>query len=114
MPKLNIEYLQTLLKQRTDLNVLQYFTEKTSTLYLYLKCIDAVKRFRETHWTFVKEYLIKAQKVPMGSSGIHPTRFIVVPIEAIVNKIHDMIEARPKEGESEEERELFEKLEKKT
>ena len=76
IPKVQVEYLESLRSRSSEINIFNFCKEDPETLYYFLKCADGIRKFRETHFNLVTEYIIKQEKIATGSGGSNPVIFL--------------------------------------
>ena len=84
IPKLHNQYLIDLRKRVQDANVMEFMTSDPVSFSLMIQNKDYVCRFRETHFNFVKEYILKREKVTRGSGGANATSFMSNQLESVL------------------------------
>ena len=62
--------------------------------------MDGVRRFRETHFNFVIEYVIKREKNFTGTAGSNPIHFLPNNILSVIDQILEQSETGMKQCES--------------
>jgi indoleamine 2,3-dioxygenase len=63
------EWLAWLEKEANSLRVRDYCLMDDSSSVLYLGLLDQVREFRNRHWSFTKEYIIKYTQHPVATGG---------------------------------------------
>jgi indoleamine 2,3-dioxygenase len=63
------EWLEWLEKEANGLRVREYCLRDDSSSVLYLALVDQVREFRNRHWSFTKEYIIKYTQHPVATGG---------------------------------------------
>ena len=63
------EWLSWLESEAKNLKVKDYCYKDESSLVLYLAMLDQVREFRNRHWSFTKEYIIKYTQHPVATGG---------------------------------------------
>ena len=56
--------------------MIKYCKKDYRLLFQLLRCIDGVRRFRETHFNLAIEYIIKREKIVTGTAGSNPVIFL--------------------------------------
>lgn len=62
---------------------MEYFKSDARILLEYIKCAEGVRKFRNTHFNFVHEYIIKKEKITVGTAGSDPLLFLPNNIFAV-------------------------------
>lgn len=68
-PSHHNEWLEWLEKEANDLKARDYCLKDSSSSLLYLGLLDQVREFRNRHWSFTKEYIIKYTQHPVATGG---------------------------------------------
>ena len=68
-PSHHNEWLTWLENEANTLKVRDYCFRDNSSLVLYLGLLDQVREFRNRHWSFTKEYIIKYTQHPVATGG---------------------------------------------
>jgi indoleamine 2,3-dioxygenase len=68
-PSNHNEWLEWLEKEANNLKVRDYCLKDDRSSLLYLGLLDQVREFRNRHWSFTKEYIIKYTQHPVATGG---------------------------------------------
>ena len=70
-PSAQREYLFLLETRATELGLAEFAKEEVSSLKLYILMVDQVREFRDRHWKFTKEYIVRRSDYPIAT-GEYP------------------------------------------
>lgn len=68
-PNDHSKWLQYVEKSANEAGVEKFARADPSSLTLYIQLLDQVRDFRNRHWSFAKEYIIKRTSYPKATGG---------------------------------------------
>ena len=63
------KWLQFVEKSASELGIEKFARADPASLSLYIELLDQVRDFRNRHWSFAKEYIIKRSAYPKATGG---------------------------------------------
>jgi len=85
MPRGHVEFIDRVEKESSAAGILEFCLDDSKLLLEYLKVVDGVRRFRQTHWNFVTDYVVKREKQAIGSGGSNAVFFIPNQLLAVLD-----------------------------
>ena len=88
-------WLHNLEQQANMAGVMDFAMENGDSSVVYLQNMDTIREFRQRHWNFTKEYIIKYSDHPTGTGGSPITTWLPNQLSAvlgIMNKVADNID----------------------
>jgi len=79
------EWLQWLEKEAKTLRVREYAQKDSTSALLYLALLDQVREFRNRHWSFTKEYIIKHTDHPVATGGSPIVTWLPNQLSVVLN-----------------------------
>lgn len=73
-----------------EVGVRKFATEDSNSTILYLANLDQIAEFRERHWRFTKEYIIKNSKHPVATGGSPITTWLPNQLGVVLGIIEDV------------------------
>ncbi|KAG0232336.1 hypothetical protein BGX31_005182 [Mortierella sp. GBA43] len=68
-PHNHSEFLQHVEEKARQVHVRQFAEQDPNSAAIYLAAVDQIRNFRNRHWNFTKEYIIKYTKHPVATGG---------------------------------------------
>jgi indoleamine 2,3-dioxygenase len=68
-PKNHNEWLEWVDQSAKDVGIEEFCMQDAQSLFLYVELLDQVRDFRNRHWMFAKEYIIKHTAYPKATGG---------------------------------------------
>ena len=90
IPVKHNEYLEQLLERVEDSDLLNFIKNDATSYSLYIQNLEYICKFRTTHFNFVKEYILKREKVSKGSGGANATSFMSNQLETVLDFVIDL------------------------
>ncbi|KAF9105878.1 hypothetical protein BGX29_011185, partial [Mortierella sp. GBA35] len=68
-PHNHAEFLEFVEEKARQMQVRNYAEQDPNSAAIYLAAVDQIRNFRNRHWSFTKEYIIKYTKHPVATGG---------------------------------------------
>jgi indoleamine 2,3-dioxygenase len=68
-------------------NVRRFAQAESNSAVLYLALLDQVREFRDRHWKFAKEYIIKHTLHPVGTGGSPIVRWLPNQLQVVLDQM---------------------------
>ncbi|KAF9969296.1 hypothetical protein BGZ73_008396 [Actinomortierella ambigua] len=68
-PSNHAQFLEWVEKRARQVNVRQFAEQDPNSAVIYLAAVDQIRNFRNRHWSFTKEYIIKYTSHPVATGG---------------------------------------------
>lgn len=88
-PSNHNEWLEWLENEASKVGVRDYCLKDESSLVLYLALLDQVREFRNRHWSFTKEYIIKYTQHPVATGGSPIVTWLPNQLAVVLNAMTD-------------------------
>ena len=88
-PKNHNEWLQWLENESKTLSVRHYALKSSASGILYLALLDQVREFRDRHWKFTKEYIIKYSQHPVATGGSPITTWLPNQLSVVLGAMNE-------------------------
>jgi indoleamine 2,3-dioxygenase len=114
-PATHTEFLANVLERSQNSGLKAFAMSNPQTALHYLSIVDQVREFRQRHWNFTKEYIVKKTDYPMATGGTPVIYWLpnqLAGVLTIMEEILPKVEANTYENA--EERELLEFLKRRT
>lgn len=89
-PKTHQEFVAFVENKARQLGVKKFAMEDPNSTVLYLANLDQIAEFRERHWRFTKEYIIKHSKHPVATGGSPITTWLPNQLGVVLGLIEDV------------------------
>lgn len=66
------------------MHVRSYATQSSASGVMYLALLDQVREFRDRHWKFTKEYILKFSAHPVATGGSPITTWLPNQLDAVL------------------------------
>ncbi|KAG0256117.1 hypothetical protein DFQ27_005892 [Actinomortierella ambigua] len=68
-PSNHAQFLEWVEKRARQVNVRRFAEQDPNSAVIYLAAVDQIRNFRNRHWSFTKEYIIKYTSHPVATGG---------------------------------------------
>lgn len=89
-PEGHREWLSWLESAAESFNVREYAKRDYTSIAAYMRLLDQVRDFRNRHWNFTKEYIIKHSKHPVATGGSPITTWLPNQLSVVLDSIVEM------------------------
>lgn len=89
-PKSHQDFVQWVEDKARHVGVKNFALEDPNSTVLYLANLDQIGEFRERHWRFTKEYIIKTSKHPVATGGSPITTWLPNQLGVVLGIIEDV------------------------
>jgi indoleamine 2,3-dioxygenase len=90
-----------------ELNIEQYCSRDATSLLLYVQLLDQVRDFRNRHWNFAKEYIIKRTAYPKATGGSPMATWLPNQLSLVLQKIQESCSRLEEMNVSKQDRETI-------
>jgi len=112
-PAIQNDYLSNVQARSQEAGVKEFSMSDKTIALNYLTIADQVREFRQRHWNFTKEYIIKHTDYPMATGGTPIIYWLPNQLGGMITIMEDIIQNTIGENhafESSEENELFQTM----
>ncbi|KAI8913675.1 hypothetical protein EDD86DRAFT_187255 [Gorgonomyces haynaldii] len=109
-PKNHNEWLAWLEPEARQVGVRKFALSNSNSAVVYLSLLDQVREFRDRHWKFTKEYIIKYSNHPVATGGSPITTWLPNQLEACLTAMNETVSAINPEELSQGDRRLLDEL----
>eukprot|EP01033_Poteriospumella_lacustris_P001454 gene1454-1056_t len=104
------EWLTFVHNRAGSVGVRGFALQDSTSAVLYMGLLDQVREFRDRHWRFTKEYIIKYSNHPVATGGSPIVTWLPNQLAAVLTTMTEVSSVVKKEELNSEDAELFERL----
>lgn len=104
------DWLSYVFQRARHVGVRGYALEDSTSSVLYLGLLDQVREFRDRHWRFTKEYIIKYSDHPVATGGSPIVTWLPNQLSTVLATMNEVASAVKKDQLSAEHLAMFESL----
>lgn len=104
------EWLSYVYQRSRSVGVRAYALEDSTSATLYLGLLDQVREFRDRHWRFTKEYIIKYSDHPVATGGSPIVTWLPNQLSTVLSTMAEVGSVVKRDDLSPEHLELFDRL----
>jgi indoleamine 2,3-dioxygenase len=79
-------------KSAQQVHLADYAEQDAQSLSLYIQLLDQVRDFRNRHWMFAKEYIIKRTNHPVATGGSPMATWLPNQLNTVLQRIQDKVQ----------------------
>lgn len=104
------EWLNFVDTQARELNIAEFAQSNPNSAVRYLSAIDQVREFRDRHWRFTKEYILKYSDHPVATGGSPIITWLPNQLGTVLETMVKVCQGIKKEELTSEMKEMFDEL----